>query len=369
MKNPKVTIIISAFNHEKYVAESIQSVLDQSFQDFELIIIDNGSTDSTFKIIKTFNDSRIRVFQIKKNTGFSYALNYALIKAKGEYISLFTSDDISLFDKLDQQVKYLDQYSDVGAVFSKAYIIDERGNAIKGEYYSKVFDQKNRNRFQWLNHFFYNGNCICFPSTLIRKTIYKEILFENNRLAQLHDFDLWIRLCLKRNIHILNEKLVKLRIMSNKSNASADTPENRVRSMFEFGHVLKQFLLIPTTQDFLKIFPDAKKKYNDISDDELIPFYVARQALEVEHMFHQKFALDVLFDLMRNKKIVSKLNKQCNFDYTDFIKLTGKHDIYHVEHIEYQKDKINQLVSEKEKFKSFFYQLKYLFKKIILPHA
>src|SRR5665647_1820676 len=97
---PKVSVIISAFNHEKYVAESIRSVLNQTFPDFELIAVDNGSTDSTYKIIKTIKDPRIRIFQIKKNIGFGHALNYALAKSRGEYISLFSSDDIAVPKKL-----------------------------------------------------------------------------------------------------------------------------------------------------------------------------------------------------------------------------------------------------------------------------
>ena len=140
-------------------------------------------------------------------------------------------------------------------------------------------------------------------------------------------------------------------------NAGADTIENKIRSIFEFGQVLKQYLKIKNNDEFLKIFPEAKKRFNDINDNKLIPFYVARQALEVEHVFHQKFALDVLFDLLQNNEIVSKLNKQCNFDYTDFIKLTGKHDVYHVNHIAYQEKLIKTLKQEYE-------DLKYPFKKL-----
>ncbi|MEK7633230.1 MAG: glycosyltransferase [Patescibacteria group bacterium] len=358
---PKVSVIISAFNHEKYVAESINSILSQTFVDFELIVVDNGSTDSTYKIIKTIKDPRIRVFRIKKNIGFGHALNYALNKSRGEYISLFSSDDICLPDKLKKQVKYLDDNPGVGAVFTQAQMIDEEGNEIKEYYYDKVFDQKNRNRYEWLNYFFHNGNCICFPSALIRKSFYKKIKYENERLAQLHDFDVWIRLCFEQDIYIFDDKLVKFRIRSGNMNVGADTIENKVRSMFEFGHILKHYLEIKNVGEFFKIFPEAKKRFDDINDNELIPFYVARQALDVKHVFHQKFALDVLFDLLQNKKIVSKLNKKSNFDYTDFIRLSGERDIYHVNHIAYQEELVKTLTKQYEDLK---YPLKKL-KKII----
>lgn len=355
---PKVSVIVSAFNHKKYVAESVKSILNQTFHDFELIVVDNGSTDSTYKVIKSIKDPRIRVFQIKKNDGFGYALNYALSKSRGKYISLFSSDDISLPSRLNKQIKYLDAHPGIGAVFSQAQMIDEEGYEIKEHYYYEVFDKKNKDRFEWLNYFFFNGNCICFPSAVIRKSIYKKIGFEDGRMAQLHDFDTWVRLCFDQDIYIFKEKLIKFRIRSGNMNAGADTFENKIRSMFEFGHILKHYLKVKNVKEFLKIFPEAEKKYKDITDDELIPFYVARQALEVEHVFHQKFGLDVLYDLLQNNKTASKLYKKYNFDYINFIKLTGERDIYHVNHLAYQEKTIKNLKEHYDELKHPLKKLK-----------
>ncbi|KKQ24790.1 MAG: Glycosyl transferase family 2 [Candidatus Roizmanbacteria bacterium GW2011_GWC2_37_13] len=348
---PKVTVIISAFNHESYVSETIKSILDQTFRDFELIVVDNGSTDSTYKIIKSFFDPRLKVFRIRKNIGFGYALNFCLKKSQGEYVSLFSSDDIAIPTKLEKQVQYLNSHSEVDAVFSLAQLIDENDHILEKNYYENVFNQKNKTRYQWLNYFFNNGNCICFPTALIKKSIYEKIGYENERLAQLHDFDLWVRLCLKTEIYILQQKLVKFRIRSDNKNVSADTLDNKIRSMYEFSHVLKHYLKIKSVKEFLKIFPHSQEKYKDISDNELIPFYVAREALNVEHVFHQKFALDTLFDLLQNKRIAKKLQKKNNFGYADFIRLTGKYDLYHVQHIAFQEDLVRRLKLEYEDLK------------------
>ncbi len=348
---PKVSVVISAFNHEEYISQSIKSILNQSFRDFELIVVDNGSTDSTYKMILSVMDPRIRIFSIEKNVGFGYALNYCLKKSRGKYISLFTSDDLCSSDKLEKQVKYLDTHPEIGAVFSQAEMIDEERNRLEKHYYDGVFNQKNRNRHQWLNYFFYHGNCLCFPSALIRKSVYGRIGIENERLAQLHDFDLWIRLCLKYDIHIINEKLIEFRIRKDNKNAGADTIENRVRSMFEFSHALKHYLKIKNTGEFLKIFPEAKNRHDDINDKELIPFYVAREALDVEHVFHQKFALDTIFGLLHDKKAVEKLKNVCHFDYSDFIKLTGQYDLYHVDQIARLDDSVKKLKEEYEKLR------------------
>lgn len=145
-------------------------------------------------------------------------------------------------------------------------------------------------------------------------------------------------------------------------NAGADTIENKIRSSFEFGHVLKNYLKLGTVGEFLKVFPEAKQ-YDDISDNELIPFYVARQALKVEHVFHKKFALDILFDLLQDSITVSRLNKKSNFDYGDFIRLSGELDIYHVNHIAFQEETVKTLKVKYDELKYPLKKLKKLYAK------
>ena len=365
---PKVSVIIPSYNHAKYVRFAIESVLDQTFQDFEIVICDDGSTDKTVEAIKKIKDPRIVLLTQKTNRGISTAINKCLSHAKGKYIAHLNSDDVFLPNKLAKQVTYLEKNKSIGAVFSYADLIDEHGNMFpENQHHHEVMNhQNNQNRFQWLDYFFYNCRWLWHPSMMMRKSVYDKIGDHDPRLAQIHDFDLGIRLSLNFDIHIIKEPLIQFRIRSGNMNVSANTIQAQVRSMFEFGHVLKQFLLIPTTQDFLKIFPDAKKKYNDISDDELIPFYVARQALEVEHMFHQKFALDVLYDLFADKKKAKKIEKTCNFSYSNLIKVTGKHDIYHVEHIEYQDNVIKELFRQLDNMKTFKSIFRYITKKLLL---
>ncbi|KKP27089.1 MAG: Glycosyl transferase family 2 [Parcubacteria group bacterium GW2011_GWA2_31_28] len=215
------------------------------------------------------------------------------------------SDDAFFPDKLEKQVKYLDSHPDVEAVFSQAQMIDEEGIGIpdSSHFHGRMNSLENRDHFQWLNYFFYNCRWLWHPSMMMRKKIYDDIGHHNPCLAQIQDFDIGIRLSLKYELHIIQKKLTKFRIRAGDMNASAATSKAVVRSMFEFSHVLKHYLTIKNIEEFTKIFPQSQKKYKDIIDDELIPFYVARQALEVEHVFHQKFALDVLYDLLQNEKI------------------------------------------------------------------
>lgn len=118
MKSPKVSVIMPAYNSAQYIAEAIESILNQTFTDFEFIIINDGSTDDTAKIIKEYanKDHRIKFINHKKNKGFIGCLNECLDIASGEYIAKMDSDDISLPQRLEKQVKYLAEHPSVGMV-------------------------------------------------------------------------------------------------------------------------------------------------------------------------------------------------------------------------------------------------------------
>jgi len=118
MKKTRVSVIMPAFNSEKYIGEAIESILNQTFSDFEFVIINDGSTDNTAKIIKQYakKDKRIKFIDNKKNSGFIASLNQCFDVASGEYIAKMDSDDISLPTRLEKQVEYLDKNPNCGLV-------------------------------------------------------------------------------------------------------------------------------------------------------------------------------------------------------------------------------------------------------------
>ena len=186
----------------------------------------------------------------------------ALERAKGEYIAVLSSDDMFLPDKLEKQVKFLDENSQYGAVFSYVELIDEHGHQFtnKNHSYYKKFEQQNRDRYQWLNYFFYHGNALCHPSVLIRKSCYDKIGLYDERFAQLPDFDFWVRFCLNYELSIIPEKLVKFRIHSDEKNASAWTKQNIIRINNEWSLIAHHFLSIPSLTELKKIFPEVQAR-------------------------------------------------------------------------------------------------------------
>ena len=327
---PKVSIVMPSYNHEKYVKEAIQSALNQTYQNFEIIITDDASTDNTVAEIKKIKDPRIKLICFGKNQGGSVAVNNGIEQSNGQYIAILNSDDVFLPDKLEKQVKFLDEHENIGAVFGYAKIINEDGKDFtdKTHFYYDIFKQPNRTRFEWLNYFFYKWNCLCHPSMLIRKECYDNTGLYDPRYAQLPDFDMWIKLCMKYEIYIMPENLIKFRIRKNEANLSGLRPETKIRGSIEFREILKNYLNIQSIDDLNGIFPNT---FNDLDegDADLIPFCISTLALETTNTLqfeYQYFALNNFFTLLNNPKLAKKINKKFNFTYQDFIKITGKSD-------------------------------------------
>lgn len=329
---PKVTIIIPSYNHAKFIAEAIQSALDQTYQDFEILICDDASKDDSVSIIKQFENKRISLVVNEKNLGACVTVNSLIQKSKGDYIALLNSDDIWLPNKLEIQVAFLETHKNYNVLFSDAIIIKENGEDFNDQehFYTNMFAQPNRTREEWLRSFYFNGNCLCHPSMLIRKTVYDEIGLYNPLMASLPDFEMWVRICLKYNIHVLPDKLVKFRILDDEQNASANNIANIVRGNFELSKVYDQFYNIDDAVFFSEIFPEYK-----IDNVELIPLKMAEICLGDKRNSIKLAALNKIYNLLSNNKNLIKI-----FSATQFNCIASEVDAFNISHLD---NKIMQL--------------------------
>lgn len=131
---PRVSVIMPSYNKEKYIARSITSILNQTYRDFELLIIDDASTDGSVEIIRSFDDERIRFYQNEENVGMAANRNIGIEKAEGEFIALLDADDISTVDRLEKEVQFLDDNPDIDVVFGAFDEIDEN-DTVRISYY------------------------------------------------------------------------------------------------------------------------------------------------------------------------------------------------------------------------------------------
>lgn len=127
---PLVSVVMPLYNGEKYINEAINSVLSQTYKNFELILVEDGSTDNTLNKITLYNDPRIRLFINKKNRGISFATNKGVSESKGKYIALLDDDDIAEKDRLMLQVSYMEEHEDIDILGGRTTYINEAGKIL-----------------------------------------------------------------------------------------------------------------------------------------------------------------------------------------------------------------------------------------------
>ena len=200
---PKVSVILSFFNDEKYIGEAIKSVLAQTFTDFEFLIINDGSIDGSLEIVKSFVDKRIKIIQNPKNLGFTKSLNIGLTKARGEYVARMDSDDICFPQRFERQVKYLDENLKVVLVGCWVEFIDPDGNSTG----IKKFPTKNSEIKKVLISFLPFRH----PTLMIRKKVLDEVGFYDESFVFAQDYELILRIAAKFLVANLPEVLLKYR--------------------------------------------------------------------------------------------------------------------------------------------------------------
>jgi len=325
---PRVSVILTSFNHEPFLRQAIESVLQQSFEDYELIIWDDASSDNSWNIIQEFSDPRIKSFRNNKPRRGAYGINKAIAEvATGQFIAIHHSDDLWEKDKLRKQIDYLEQNDSCGAVFTSVQIIDSFGKKFVDSdhnYYSR-FEQPNRTRFEWLRDLFFNGNCLCHPSVMVRKKVYETIGLYDRRLGLLGDFDMWIRIALMYDIHILEDKLTKFRILQHEANSSGDRPAVRSRYENEFRQVLRNYRKIDSIEDLILVFPEIRTKINTTYN--CLDYLIATMAIKHSNIIGRIFGLETLYELMGAPGIATLLSKNYGFEYRDLVELAGAHGI------------------------------------------
>lgn len=127
MINPKITVVMAVYNGEKYIKESIECVLNQTFQDFELLIINDGSTDESVSVVESFQDSRIRLIHNEKNSGILFTRNRGLQEALGEYVAVLDCDDLCTPNRLETQYNFLEANPNIAVCGTWGIMIDENG--------------------------------------------------------------------------------------------------------------------------------------------------------------------------------------------------------------------------------------------------
>ncbi len=228
-----VSVIIPTYNRENLISETIQSVLDQTFSNFELIIIDDGSTDGTKEVVNSFSDDRIR-YIYQSNCGRSYARNHALNIACGRYITFLDSDDLYLPDKLQLQVVFLDMHPKFGMVYTSAYCMNEAGTLLSDSYKATVSGQI------YKDIAFYVPVTITLPTVMVRREVFDKVGGFDVKMDRFEDTDMWRRISREFLVGAIPHFTCKLRTHSGNALAGQDPVNIFAAVMFYIEKVFSE---------------------------------------------------------------------------------------------------------------------------------
>lgn len=205
---PKVSVVMPTYNRAHFIGEAIQSVLDQSFKDFEIIVIDDGSTDNTKEVVDSFQDHRIK-YMYQRNCGVSAARNNGIQASNGEHIAFLDSDDLLLENALEKGGQILARYPEVGFSYGQAYLIDGRGSVF-GLRLPKQKHSYVRGGSEEIREFLVRGNYIPTSTVITRRSCLFDVgLFNPAFRSGSEDLDLWVRLAKRYAVAYIAEPLVK----------------------------------------------------------------------------------------------------------------------------------------------------------------
>lgn len=322
---PKVTVLMSVYNGAQYLQLSVQSILTQTFSDFEFLIIDDGSDDNTWQILNLFNDKRIRLFRNSNNIGLIKSLNKGLIMARGEYIARMDVDDISLPSRLEKETLFLNHNPDVALVGSWVDVIDETGKRQETWYHFK-----DSFFIKW-NLLF--KNALAHSSVMFRKNLALEEGGYHHDFVYAEDYDLWSRLSLRWEIANIPEVLVNWRkwggsISSKKQKAQKTTGQTISRRNMEYiwgaeldeytFNSLRSFYVIHVRRFDANNIKDLIYNIKNLADRYIHKFSYKRQIANslksriIKHMFsliiNSTYNLTSKLDLLFHLFIIFKLD-------------------------------------------------------------
>lgn len=227
------------YNCEKYVGAAIESVLQQTFADFELIVVNDGSTDCSLQVIESFHDPRVIVVNNDGNQGLVATRNIALTRSSGEYIAILDSDDICNTDRLARQVAFLDEHPDFGMIGAWLEVIDENG-VTTGEI------RKTPESSELIPLLSLFQNCFAQSSVMLRRAALPNDLYRPE-IPFSEDFDLWLRVLEGSKGTNISATLVKYRVHSNNISKNDELMLSGLRSIVKYQ--LERLGIQPTEEE------------------------------------------------------------------------------------------------------------------------
>ena len=204
--NPKVSIVIACYNHAEYIDIAIKSIIKQTYKNWELIVVNDNSQDTTKEILNKYKSSKVKIINLKNNLGSYGATSLAFKKAKGKYIAILDADDYSHPKRISSQVIELEKDTEIGLAITNYKFIDKNNNFIKK---NKFVSQKEFNiRFPC-------ENLVCNSSAMFRSKFIKRLGFYNKNFFYMNDYHFYLKIFAISKIKIINKFYTFYRVHKN----------------------------------------------------------------------------------------------------------------------------------------------------------
>lgn len=213
-RRPLVSICISAYDAERFFADALRSVLAQTYRELEIIVLDNGSTDGTFEVARSFADARLRVLRVPENLGAYQAMNRIAAMATGEYVAIYHADDVYEPTIVEREVAHLEAHREVGAVFTTDHFMDEDGRIYGGASLPRALaGRASLTLHDIVSHLVRRKNTLfCCPTFMARRAVLADVgPFRPDVYGIATDLEMYLRIARRHPVAILDERLIRYR--------------------------------------------------------------------------------------------------------------------------------------------------------------
>lgn len=313
INQPKLSIVCPSYNHGDYVSDFINSVLNQTEQDFELIIVDDASTDHNVQEIRHFNDHRITLIQHSFNQGINATLGHAIEHAKADIIGMSASDDM-LEPTYIEAVLQAFSNPEIGVVYVPIQYMAANNELLD----IMIKLPKNETRFQILERSFDDHNPLPSPGMAVRKDHIRQLLPFPAGMFQYQDWKINNQLLLKHEVEFLHVPLLRYRRLATGVDSISDAAV--LRKQLETTPLMNTFLEIKDVNLLTQIFGSRLDIYGCPTSDT-IPYFLSRLALESPDQNKQYWGYQTLLTFLSEPDQLTRLHELYGFTFKDFIGL------------------------------------------------
>ncbi len=323
-----VSIVLPCYNHGEYVKDAIESVLNQTYKDFELFVFDNGSTDDSWKVIQEIEDSRMMKIKLEHNDLLEVKKRF-IAMASGDYFAIMHSDDIWKKEKIEKQIKFLNENKNARVCFTWSAYVNEDLELI--EEMDDFFKEYNKSEREWWNAFFSRANHLSCPSFLCEREIYINYFGKLYPYRQIADFYCWMKILEETNIYIVEEVLVNQRLhyQGHNRNESSRTFDNINREVLELKYIMYDIIDGMEDELFIKNFCDLEEEmycldHLDVMCEKFL-FFMKRGAKYTNEYENAIRYYNAHFDNEENGQVFYQhLDEKYGFSRNDFFGFEGK---------------------------------------------